>query len=54
MIEIANWVANLFLLGLGSVFFAIGLFITIGIIAGMMDIIRRPYMPKSKEKPFAS
>ena len=50
MIEIANWVANLFLLGLGSVFFAIGLFITIGIIAGMMDIIRRPFIPKPNKK----
>ena len=52
MIEIANWVANLFLLGIGSVFLGLGLIMIIGIIAGMMDIIRRPFIPKTKEKPF--
>ena len=52
MIEIANWVANLFLLGLGSVLLGLGLIMIIGIIAGMMDIFRRPFIPKSNKKPF--
>ena len=50
MIEIANWVANLFLLGIGSVFLGLGLIMIMGIIAGMMDIIRRPFMPRVKKK----
>lgn len=50
MIEIANWVANFFLLGLGSVFLGLGLIVIIGIIAGMMDIFRRPFIPTKKRK----
>lgn len=50
MIEISNWVANLFLLGLGSVFLGLGLIMIMGIIAGMMDIFRRPFIPKPNKK----
>jgi len=50
MIEIANWVVNLFLLGLGSVLLGLGLIMIIGIIVGMMDIFRRPFIPKPNKK----
>ena len=52
MIEIFNWVANLFILGLGAVFLAFGLIMFIGIIAGIVDIFHRPFIPKKKNKPF--
>ena len=50
MIEIANWVANFFLLALGVLFFGIGMVIIIGLSAGVMDFFRRPFIPKSKRK----
>jgi len=50
MIEIANWVANFFLLGLGLIFSAIGLIVLLGLLAGIKDLFRRFIIPKSKEK----
>lgn len=50
MIEIANWVANFFLLGLGFILLAIGLIVLLGLLAGIKDLICRLIIPKSKEK----
>ncbi len=41
MIEIANWVANMFILGLGTIFLGGGLFICVLAIMAMTDYVKR-------------